>query len=213
MIRKLGKKADIGSTLAWVFALFIIVFIMAVFVAVAFVMAGKLNIANRFGSNPSQNKISYNPSSTGVKETLLTLLSTESNGKTFKTMILQSLDVYFDTQHASGKTLVGNIGDINLLSEQYLQIYNTKKMIEDDTILITEARKILDLICPKYMLKIPQGIILPGNENQPFERESSVEDAFAESKKMSEWSTAVTMDIPYRNQIIKLKFRILKECA
>ncbi|MFH1710874.1 MAG: hypothetical protein ABH840_01020 [Nanoarchaeota archaeon] len=205
IIKKIGKKASVSSTLTWVYAIFIIIFILAVFLLFAFASTAKRAISNLFDSD----KISNNRAGVSATETLI--------GFSNNQMIFDSLDVYFDTKHISGVTLVDYLGDINNLDEQYLQIKGGKDIIQNDQKLVDQARDIFDPICKKYMIKVPQGVITEA-KGTSFGSVSIYRDAFdmrgqIAIEKYKAWSPPVILRIPYRGQVVELKLRVLKECA
>ncbi|MBU3913641.1 MAG: hypothetical protein KKB21_03950 [Nanoarchaeota archaeon] len=228
---RFGKRASVSSTLTWIYAIFVLLFILAIFLLFAFAIAGKSLISNWFDSGKSVSDkhdvdfyytlgdLNENPIPASL---LLKVLTTEVDKKSMKKIISESVDVYFDKKLMSGKTPIEVLGDINKLSEEYRKdnlisstFYTDNNVIENDMKLINDARKILGSICKKYMLKVPQGIITAGESYHSFSNEGALGgDVFdAKSSRMADWALPVILRMPYRNQIIELKFRILKECA
>ena len=78
-----------------------------------------------------------------------------------------------------------------------------------------EVRKVLDRVCDKYVLGLPQGIIAPNglNPSEYILIGRSIFDDFGKTDAvLKDWSPLVTIEIPYKGIVLEIKYRESKTC-
>ena len=223
--KRTNRKAQIDSTLVWFFAIFIIMFILIIFITIAFLMADQKSL---FG-NPGATETAIGSSNDiGVSESLFSLLNSEIsyNGKNIRVIdaVFSSFDSYFETK-SSGINLIQKYG-----LDNYDDISRTTKeqMIKDgfdsaqidnisnqNQMLALEVKKKLDNYCTKYRFAVPQGVI---SEDGKLESSDSLGNRiyFLMNKGdpfPADWTPTVVFNVSYRGVITNIQFVELKNCS
>ena len=193
----MNKKASIGTTLTYFFAFFVIVFIIIIYLFFVFAILGK-----NFFSGEGQT-IDIERSGIDIDEEILfeefvgfLKSPTESNSNEYSNieeLILYSLDPFIENENLMKELNV----DVNNLQDSYssLNVEEYEEGIGRTDLLISESRKILDKRCDVYNLQVPQGFIWPENYQL-----GNLENDF-------EWSDWTVIYIPYKGNIIEVKYR------
>jgi hypothetical protein len=212
---KFNKKAEVGTTLTWFAAIFVIVFILIIFLLTVFLMADKKILTS--SDNLKQNDLGVSDE-LGINENLFSILNSEIsyNGKSIKAYdaILDSFDTYFETR-ANGVSLVEKYGvnkyeDISGTSRDKMvnsgfDNVELDKIYTQNQMLALELKKKLDLYCSKYKLAVPEGVL---TEEGKFESSDNFENGIYEG-----WTPVAKLSISYRGVFTEIRFTELKECS
>lgn len=221
MTNKMNKQAQEDSTIVWIGAIFIIIFILSLYLVVSFLMTEK-----KFWTEDSSaaiNQGGFNKD-VGLSEDFFSFLNSEVefNGKKEKAIdaILFSLDAYFETKSA-GVSLIDKYGlyngeDISRVSVSKMESDGFKseeiaKIKTNDGLLAEELKKQLDLHCIRYKLGIPQGLI----SEEGFRGADALGNRIffnVGKDNPQDWNAAVNYNIIYRGKTMKIEYTQLKEC-
>ena len=232
-MKKINKKAATGATIAWIVALVIIGFILFIYILLTLAIT-----KDKDGISISKEKLilEENPI---LAEKMVVYLKSPVDDKGEILMIdkiLESVDVYLEYKGAGGKTLLENEimnkrlnGDINNLhkykhfigASEFLghDFWSNSGINEKEEFLFKETKKIfgslceLDPICEDYLLGIPQGTMMgkmPSSSGLPgaFVPEEMV---IYNTRDISEWTAWNVFKIPYKDQVIEIKYRELRK--
>ncbi len=186
----MNKNAQEDSTLVWIFAVFVILFILVVFIGVAFSM----NIEKSFNweSGVKENGILYT-GDIALSQNLYSILNSEIelNGKKQKAIvaIMDNYDLYFD-----------NPRDLNKIDS-----------LKDN--LTQELKKILDKYCTNYKLTIPQGVITENGKLASAETSANRVYFSINDPPISEWTMVVQFPVTYRGTPTVFQFTELNICS
>ncbi len=221
-MKTIGKKSQIGTTLTWFFGFIIIFVIMIIFITSTSVLAVKKAI-----SSQSSGIDGFNAESLNAQRNLINFLNSpiEVDGRVQKTseVLLSSLDpyledesgIYFADWKIADKSVLKKLnGDINnlgnireSLSEEFFVSSNARVK---DELIFNRAKSSLRNFCSEYMLIIPQGVVMKDLEN--FTSVGNYESSSWKEFFMSKWTETSEIILPYKNQIVKIKYRELKKC-
>lgn len=201
-----NKKSQIGTTLTWFTAFIIIFFIIILFVSASVIIAGQKKIS-------TIELIKYDSGSLESQRSLTSFLATpikiDDKEEKIKDLVLESLNPYLET-----KDLIKDSGDLNNLVsiKQNLgkEFFEANSVELKDDILFKKSQEILSSFCSEYMLRIPQGIILSGTNN--FLSDLELENSEWEAVLISDWTPWAEIQLPYKDKMVKIKFRELKKC-
>ncbi len=211
-----NKKAQEESTLTWLVAVFVILFILVVFLFLTGAIAGKKKIDTTFNALSSPEKAVENTENDvfSGNKIFFALRWKDNNQK-----LLNSIDIY-TTDSIVVNLLKRYNGDINKLDVFYYDLTNNndfavtengKKSIANDKELFSSLKETLDPLCDDYLLKIPQGVIRKGNSG--FVSEAVAMNPFNNNKELlSFWKDWTVIKISYKNNIIEIKYRELLKC-
>lgn len=215
MIKIKNKKAQIGPTLVWIVAAFIILFILIIFIATSLFLS--LKKEDIYISKESETRSDL-PSTIN----LVSFLKTEVFGETMQNLILSSLDSYFEIKSKNGESLVDwafktylspdSLEKIDFNKAAFLFDENElKKLPRSDKNFAKEFSKVLDPLCSEYYLQIPQGIVMSGGRLS--NKKILGEDPFYNKEdKLKVWTPTVSFNIPYKGRIFEIKYKQLREC-
>jgi hypothetical protein len=217
-----SKRSQIGTTLTWFFGFIIIFVIMVIFITSTSVLAVKKTVNSKDLSIEG-----FNVENLRVERNLINFLNSpvEIDGKIQKTssVLLSSLDsyledesgIYFASWKLADKSVLKKLnGDINnlgnireSLSEEFFASSNAR--IKDE-IIFNRTKSSLGNFCSEYMLIIPQGVVMKDLEN--FASVRNYEGSSWKEFFIGKWTEPIEIIFPYKNQIVKIKYRELKEC-
>jgi hypothetical protein len=193
--KKYSKKAQIDSTLTWTIAVFVILFILMVFLAIVFIMADKKSLTG--AGEVTQNDILYS-NDPAISEDLFSLLNSEISydGKTERVMthVINSSYEFLNISSVSG---------IN--SNEITQLHEKQKEL---ALMIVEKGK---LICNDFSLLTPFGLINPDYFIVGVEGDKN--DYLIRNMDESKYSSTVTYKINYQGKDIKIMYKQLKNCS
>ena len=222
--KKINKRAQIDSTLVWFFAIFIIMFILILFITIAFLMADKKSIFGTSSANTNYISSSNDP---GTSQTLFSVLNSKIsyNGKTESVMnsILDSFGSYTDAKSPNGSLVdkygIGNYYDISRTTKSQMvsdgfDSLEIDKINSQNQMLALEVKKKLDLYCSKYRLGVPQGMI---TEEGKMVSSDSLGNRIYFSMSMNDpfpvdWSPVIKMNISYNGLMTDIEFTELEKC-
>ncbi len=218
MKNKLGQE---DSTLVWIAAIFVILFILVVYIGVAFSMSTIKSF--NWESSVKENGILYT-GDIALSQNLFSILNSEIviNDRRQKaiTAIMDNYDLYFETKSVNG--------GYSLIEKYGLNIYNVSRdkkiydgFTEEDldkidsrnNNLTEQLIKILDKYCTNYKLTVPQGVIterskLAGIDSSVNRLYFSINDP-----SITEWAMVVQFPATYRGMSILFQFTELKSCS
>ncbi len=216
------KKAQEDSTLVWIAAVFVILFILIVFIGVAFSMSTEKSF--NWESKVEENGILYT-GNIALSQNLLSILDSEielnGQGKKAIAAIMDSYDLYFDTK--------STIGGYSLIEKYGLNIYNVSrdnkiydgfrqedldKIDSMNDNLTEQLMKVLNKYCTNYKLTIPQGVITEKGKLTGAEKLSANRVYFSTSDPpITEWTMVVQFPVTYRGMHTVFQFTELNSCS
>jgi len=192
-----NNKAQIGTTLTWFTATFIIIFIIIVYLFVVLLLSGK---SIPLGERQNVNIIDSEEYNKVLSSNFISFLNNKVSSEVeyedvenIKDLLLFSLDPII----SDNESMESLNGDINDLYTIYPDSINDEEVEERTSVFIGESRKILDEYCHYYTLQVPQGFIFPEDASLDFDI-SNVP-----------WAKII---IPYKSHLIEVKYRQLREC-
>lgn len=220
---KMNKGGQEDSTLVWIAATFIILFILTVYFFIAFSMAEKKS----YGLNDIKENEVYYSQDISLSENFFSVLNSEINfnGKREKVIsaILESFGTYFETKNSDGVNLVekyglDNYNDISRTTrdKKISDGFNTDdldKIESQNQELVSEIKKILDRYCSSYRLAIPQGMITEKGKLESSDALGSrIYFVMSWGDNPSEFNPAVGFNVTYKGFMTNFRFTQLKEC-
>lgn len=222
-----NKKSQIAATLNWFIAFIIIFFIILLFISASIIIAGKKEMPTIGVGGDTIGVVKYGFEDLEAQRSLISFLETpikiDDKKMKIKNLILISLDpyiedetgIYFERFKLWDKSIMKKLeGDINKLSTirpQISQEFFIKNQVKlKDETLFEKSQEILPFSCSEYMLSIPQGVILLGRTD--FALNEEFETSAWKEILISKWTPWAEIQLPYKRQIIKIKFRELKKC-
>ncbi len=192
-LRKINKKAQVSQTLTWIIALPIVIIIIVTTISVTIYVLSGERVKIWEEEDKIVKGVAQPRTDLTTTNTLISFLETEVGGEKMKDLILSSLDVYIenDVELSTLHDRRPFFGEILIVARQ------------KDEPVFRESQKILKDVCTNYMLKIPQGVVKPGEDD------FVPEDDFLSP----EWDPWSELYFPYKDQIIKIKYRQLKRCV
>jgi len=224
-IIKIGKRGQEDSTLVWIVATFIIMFILLVYFLIAFSMT---EVKSSGLNNDVKENEAYNLQDFSLSENFFSILNSEINfnGKKEKviTAILGSFETYFETKNSQGINLVekyglDNYNDISRTtrSKKISDGFNEAELDKIDSQnqeLVSEINKTLEKYCSKYRLAIPQGMITErGKLENSDALGSRIYFVMSWGDNPAEFNPTVGFNVTYRGFMTNIKFTQLKECS
>jgi hypothetical protein len=197
-----NKKGQIGATLTWFIAFTMIFFMLVVFVYLSSAIASKKAISSIFSSTDydfsTQDISDYSISKSGVQAVLEKQIQVGGENRPMIIFLLSTLDKYLESN--SAMKYLDN--DINLLSLKEYSISSELIKLTSDEISKKEAivdnlKISLNTICQNYDFHFP-GIDL-------------ISDSMAQ-KSLEDFSKVVELNIPYRGNLVKIKYLETKVC-
>lgn len=216
----INKKSQIGSTLTWLVAFFIIFFIIIIFLSFTALISAKKIISS--GSDVGIEK--YDSSVLKAQRHFLNFLNSPAkvNGKKKKMseLIISSLDVYFDTksEYPAQGSFVDSFGIYGLVDMLRSEARDRGFRIEDMQAIDEKKSEIASLIskklkedCSEFYILIPQALI---NE-QGLSASPKVmgKDVFIDNyDNLLKFTPTISFKFYYKDKKIEIKYRELKEC-
>lgn len=176
-------------------------------------------------------KTEFNSQETTIKELILSSLDSYIDDKS---------GVYFIKWKFGGKNIMERLGgNINTLDGIYKNLISSelgatdegKKAREREKFIFSETKKIFSPTCEGYIIKLPQGVIarirynaaiyvanLKITEGKIIEKD--FDDFISEAEALDaiplelkeQWTDWTIVEIPYKNQVVEIKSKILKGC-
>lgn len=220
----INKKAQEDSTLVWIIATFIILFILIVYFFIAFSMTENKSFSSK---DVVKENEAYYSQDFSLSENFFSILNSEINfnGKKEKVIsaIIDSFDSYFETKNSEGINLVekyglDNYNDISRTTRdrKISDGFNANELDKIDNQnkeLVDELKNILDKYCRKYRLAIPQGMI---TEKGKLESSDALGNriyfVMSWGDISNEWTPDVGFNISYKRFMTNIKFTQLIEC-
>tara|TARA_Y100000310_G_scaffold138173_1_gene137064 strand:- start:648 stop:1298 length:651 start_codon:yes stop_codon:yes gene_type:complete len=216
-MKKINKKAATGATITWVVALIIIAFILFIFILATLVITKDKKTIR------VSKEVEYLQDDTVLTEKLIFYLNFPAGFDREELLIdkiFENIDIYLDYEK-DGKSFFGEeefIQEFDLYEiktwkrarEFYGDDFFTNiNFLQKELDLILAIQNVLSPSCEDYIFKIPQGairgnVIFGATFVQEWEAMKEMGDL--------EWTDWVMIKIPYKEQIIKIKYRQLKKC-
>ncbi len=161
----MNKKADIGATITWMAAFFVIVFILLILYLLPTTLlfatkggVGKIGVKFEEQENliVTENQISY----------LMTPLKFEDKDEKVEDLFLMMQDPYLNKEFLEKINVYdNNINDLNLylagISQETLISYGINEDVENkNKEIIKELNKIFNDPCRDYIIKLPSGYLV-----------------------------------------------------
>jgi len=196
-----NRKAQEASMITWIVATFILLFLLVLYLG--FVLAW---YSNKGGAeiNLQSSEYGFGIISNSNLANVLNSITKVQQYKGFKIYValLKSLDIYLDNPVAMG----GLDDNINILYSSSGSLRISREISVDNEKVEAELKKELedyfDKTCSKYIFTSPNIKI--------DKRDSKAKEEVQE--EMLAFSQELTIKLPYKNQIVEIKYQQLKEC-
>ncbi len=223
-----NKKAQIGSTLVWVVATFIILFIMIIYLFGVGLLTAKsalVNTVKKITGFFSKDQISVIDQ--GTIQSFFAFMNTKVNYNDkeikVKELLIISASNYNSIKDSKGNGLIDKYGiktldepSDTLKNKMLLQDFNEndwKKYVDyendDQNKMSPILVKELTSYCGEFYFSIPQGIVT----NSGLKIRSTIGDVFSNSwPRSDEFIPTISYPIIIGNSNYEIKFRMLKTC-
>jgi len=224
-----NKRADISTTIAWVVASLVIVFILAIYFFVGWSMGSKkaflgegVHVEIEDGLIRGNKGIDNHAALQDLLSFFGKIVYFENKEQRVLDTILSGLDFYFDTKSESSGSLVDKYGFYpktdnvaSVSNDEMIRagfdakalVENGKKRQELGGLL---ASKLIER-CHRFRLLIPQGLI----DERGMLASSDIlgTDIFLNTEEnLMTWTPTSTFTTYYRGEYVEIKYRQLKEC-
>jgi hypothetical protein len=208
----INKKSQISTTLTWFVGIIIIFFIIILFITASIVLAGQKKVSNIKVLGISGEEDRYSFESLRVQRSLSSFLNSQvrisDTPKEIEDLILESLDPYLKVDSINSLQDMNNLA--NVRAQLGKEFFSANQLELKDEILFKKSQEVLNNFCSEYMLRVPQGIVFSGKTD--FVLDSEFESSGWKEILISDWTPWAEIQLPYKDKMIKIKFKELKQC-